>query len=487
LFGMTNSVPHPRRWLILFIVLAAEIMDLLDSTIINVAAPTIRADLGGTTTTIQWLAAGYTLAFAVMLITGGRLGDILGRRRMFLVGAAGFTAASTLCALAPSVGVLIAARVAQGALGAIMIPQGLGVIRAVFPADELTAAFGAFGPVMGLSAVCGPILAGGLIGADLLGTGWRMVFLINLPLGLLALAGAARVMPESRASHAPRLDGGGMALVTVGALLLIYPLVEGRELGWPLWTFAMMAAAVPAFGLFALYERTRDGSPLIEPGLLRNRAFTGGLAVTVAFFSAMAGLMLVFSLCVQLGLHYSALHAGLALAPWALGTAIGAGLSGAVLGPRFGRRVLHAGLAVLVAGVAAIVMTLHLSGAAVSAWDFAPAMFAAGFGMGLAIAPMFDIVLAGVAEHEAGSASGVLNAVQQCGSAIGVAVVATVFFDLLNGGHSFVGAMERSAWLSAGLFAATFALAFLLPRRAREEAVAPAAGTRGDQVVAGAA
>ena len=449
------AAPYRWRWLVLAIVLAAEIMDLLDSTVVNIAAPTIRKDLGGTYSAIQWIAAGYTLAFAVMLVTGGRLGDIVGRRRMFLIGAAGFTISSVLCAFAQSPEMLIGSRVLQGALGAIMIPQGFGVIKMIFPVSELAAAFGAFGPVMGLSAVCGPILAGGLIDANWFGTGWRMIFLINLPLGLLAFLGAARFMPESRASRATRLDLVGMLLVTAGSLLLVYPLVQGRELGWPAWSYAMMVAALPVFGIFVWYERRRESSPLIEAGLFAKRAFSGGLAVIMGFFGAMLGFLLVFGLFLQVGLGYGPLPAGLAMAPWAIGTAIGAALSGAALGPKFGRKVIHAGLLAMIVGFAGTWYTLVHYGVTTSAWATAPAVFVTGFGMGLVVAPLFSVILAGVAEHEVGTASGVLNAVQQLGAAVGVAVVGTVFFGLLGTQAASAAASQaptvRAALVTAGV------------------------------------
>lgn len=449
------ATPYRWRWLVLAIVLAAEIMDLLDSTVVNIAAPTIRKDLGGTYAAIQWIAAGYTLAFAVMLVTGGRLGDIVGRRRMFLIGAAGFTISSVLCAFAQSPEMLIGSRVLQGALGAVMIPQGFGVLKMIFPASELAAAFGAFGPVMGLSAVCGPIMAGGLIDADWFGTGWRMIFLINLPLGLLAFLGAARFMPESRAPHKPRLDLVGMLLVIAGSLLLVYPLVQGRELGWPVWSYAMMIAALPVFGIFTWYERRRESSPLIEAGLFAKRAFTGGLAVIMGFFGAMLGFLLVFGLFLQVGLGYGPLPAGLAMAPWAVGTAIGAALSGAALGPRFGRTVIHAGLLLMIAGFAGTWYTLYHYGVTTSAWATAPAVFVAGFGMGLVVAPLFSVILAGVEDQEVGTASGVLNAVQQLGAAVGVAVVGTVFFTLLGSQAGGAAASQtpavRAALVTAGV------------------------------------
>src|SRR5690242_13042334 len=210
------------RWVVLAIVLVAEIMDLLDSTVITIAAPTVRAELGGGTATMQWWAAGYTLAFGVFMIVGGRLGDIFGRRRLFIVGISGFTLASAACALAPSPDALIATRVLQGAFGALLIPQGLGVIKNVFPPKEMGGAFAAFGPVMGLAAIAGPILAGWLVTADLLGTGWRMIFLINVPLGLIGFAGALRFMPESRSSTRIRLDPAGVVLISAASLAIIY-------------------------------------------------------------------------------------------------------------------------------------------------------------------------------------------------------------------------------------------------------------------------
>src|SRR3954462_5064225 len=224
------------RWIVLAIVLVAEIMDLLDSTVNTIAAPTVRSELGGSTASMQWWAAGYTLAFGVLMIVGARLGDIYGRRRIFLVGIAGFTLASAACALAPSPDALIATRVLQGGFGALLIPQGLGVIKNVFPPKEMPGASAAFAPVMVMAAIACPILAGWLVTADLLGTGWRMIFLINVPLGVIGLFCAPRFMPEAKAATPGKLDPLGVGLISAASLALIYPLVQGRELGWPLWT-----------------------------------------------------------------------------------------------------------------------------------------------------------------------------------------------------------------------------------------------------------
>ncbi|MBA3339674.1 MAG: DHA2 family efflux MFS transporter permease subunit [Geodermatophilaceae bacterium] len=459
--------PNPRRWWILAVVLVAEVMDLLDGTIVNIAAPSIQADLGGSNSVLQWTIAGYTLAFAVMLITGGRLGDIVGRKRMFVIGAAGFTLSSVACGLAPSVDLLLVARVAQGLFGAALIPQGLGMIKAVFPSKELPMAFGLFGPVIGLSAVAGPILGGFLIDADLFGSGWRSVFLINIPFGIAAIVGAVALMPESRSPKAARLDPFGVVLISAAAFGLIYPLVQGRELDWPAWCFAMMAAAVVLFGAFVLYERRSD-SPLIEASLLRNRAYTSGLFVIAAFFAALIGFMLIFSVFIQIGLGYSPMDAGLTLAPMSLGMAIGAGLSGALLAPRFGRRILHVALMVIVVGIAGVWLTLEIGDGQFSGWDFAPAMFVIGIGSGLAVAPLFDIILAGVQQQEVGSASGVLTAVQQLGTSIGVAVVGTLFFQLLPT-DGFLDSMQSALWVVAALFVLALPLVFLLPKKAEHE------------------
>jgi EmrB/QacA subfamily drug resistance transporter len=463
-----EPAPYRWRWVVLAIVLIAEIMDLLDSTVITIAAPTVRESLGGGTATMQWWAAGYTLAFGVFMIVGGRLGDAFGRRRVFLIGIVGFTAASAACALAPSPDALIATRVLQGGFGALLIPQGLGVIKTVFPPKEMGGAFAAFGPVMGLAAIVGPILAGWLVAADLLGTGWRMIFLINVPLGLAGLAGALRFMPESRSPQRVRLDPLGVALISAASLCLIYPLVQGRELGWPAWTFALMAGGIALLAVFAAVERRSGEDALIAPSLLRNHAYTSGLIVGIAFFAAFAGLMLVVSLFMQLGLRFSPEHAGLSLVPMPVGAAITAGASYALM-PKFGRRVVQAGLLIATVALGGLAAIVAHEGLALSSWEMAPALFVFGVGLGFVFGPLFNVILGGVADHEVGSASGTLNAVQQLGNSIGVAVLATIFFSIVDHGHSSPTAMTRTVLISAGLFVAAFALSFLLPREARME------------------
>ncbi|MFJ4670376.1 MFS transporter [Kitasatospora purpeofusca] len=489
----TPSTGYRLRWAGLAVILAAEVMDLLDTTIVGVAAPAVRQDLGGSDARIQWITASYTLAFAVLLITGGRLGDLLGRKRLFVLGAAGFTLASVLCAAAPGAGTLIAARTVQGLFAALLIPQGLGLIKAMFPPKELGAAFGLFGPILGLSSVLGPTLGGYLTGADWFGLGWRAVFLINLPVGLLAVFAAGRILPadadtadpatadRATADHATgagagadtrtgRIDPVGVLLLGLAVLLLVYPLVQGRELGWPLWTFLSMAASVPTAWLFTVQQRgvlRRGGTPLIEPSLFGKRAFVSALATGLVFFAALSGLMLVFTLHLQLGLGWTPLHAGLSMIPLSIGVVVGAVLSGALLAPRYGRRVLHLGMVLAAAGALGLWATVDRADGLTS-WQPAPALALAGLGLGLIMAPFFDIALAGVEESETGSASGVLNAQQQLGGSMGVALLGTAFFGWART-DGFGHAAGLTYGLVAALLAAAFVIAFLLPRQARPD------------------
>ncbi|WP_049565371.1 MFS transporter [Nonomuraea sp. SBT364] len=464
--------PYRWRWIALFVILAAEVMDLLDALVTTIAAPTIQRELGGSGSMVQWLGAGYTLAMAVGLITGGRLGDLYGRKRMFVIGALGFTAASLLCGISMSPEMLIASRVLQGLCGAVMIPQGLGLIKEMFPPHELGKAFGMFGPVMTISSVGGPVLAGWLVDADFFGTGWRMIFLINLPIGLAAALAAIRFLPEWRTADATRLDLAGMLLVSAAAFLLIFPLIQGRELGWPAWSFASMGASLVMFALFGRYEvrRVRAGKdPLVTPGLFRKRAFTGGLVAGLAFFSGLMGLGLVFALYTQIGLGFSPLKAGLTGLPQALGAVLGFGLAMSGLQERLGRGLLQIGTAVMAAGAVVLASTIQLAGAGIGPWHLAPGLALIGVGMGLAMAPFFDIVLAGVEPRESGSASGTLTAVQQLGGALGTALLGTLFFNLLAAHWEFGGAMRATIWGVVGLLAVTFGLSFLLPLKARPD------------------
>jgi EmrB/QacA subfamily drug resistance transporter len=457
---------NPLRWFVFAVVIAANMMDLMDATIVNVAGPSIRDALGGSASALQWLSAGYTLAFAVFLITGARLGDMFGRRRLFLIGSAGFTAMSAACALAPSTTVLIGLRMAQGAFGALMIPQGFGMLKEVFAEEEMGKVFAAFGPVMGISMLAAPILAGALVEANLFGSGWRLVFLINVPIGIVTLAIGLRVLPRTVAHPGIKLDRVGMVLVGLALVAIIYPLIEGREAGWPAWTFAMLAAGAALLGAFVLWERRHKGDALIEPGLLKNRTYVTGLAVALALFGAFGGLLLCVSLFTQLGEGYSPIHAGLTLVPMVIGMVVGMAGSFALV-KRLGRYLINLGAVLVAAG--AVLLAVTITGAdSVSTWDLAPGLALIGIGAGGSLGQLFDFILAGVAMDEVGSASGVLEAVQQLASAIGVAALGTIFFSAF-GGNLPTHALAITAWACLAPLALAFLLAFRLPMQAREE------------------
>ncbi|MER7858863.1 MFS transporter [Amycolatopsis japonica] len=459
-----SAKPYRWRWPALFVILTGSVMELLDMTVTSIAGPVMRASLGGGTAMIQWLGVAYTLAMVSGLLTGGRLGDIFGRKRMFLIGAIGFVAGSLFCAVAVNPEMIITARVVQGLFGAAMVPQGLGMMKEMFAGKELQSAFGMFGPVMGLAAVGGPILAGWLVDADLFGTGWRMIFLINLPIGALAVLAAIKFLPESRPGGSLTLDIPGALLATTGALLIVFPLVQGREYGWPLWTFAMMAAAVVVFGVFAWFEKRksrRGGDPLVEPSLFRKRSFLAGMATGTIYFAAFSGFGLVFTLYLQLGLGFSPLKAGLTGVPMSLGMIVGMGLVQAVR--KHGRKVLHTGALIMTAGVVALLLLL---GPETGPWLIAPALLVVGIGSGLIMGPYFEIALSGVEPAEAGSASGALTSLQQVGGALGLALLGTVFFDA--GTADPTAAAQRTFWVVAVMVMLTFAVGFLLPKRIRD-------------------
>jgi MFS family permease len=328
---------------------------------------------------------------------------------------------------------LVASRALQGAMAAVMIPQVISIIQASFPPGERGAAFGAYGAVAGLASAAGPLIGGLLIRGDLFGLGWRQVFLVNVPVGLLALVTAALVVRESRSEHPLRLDLAGVAIVTLGLLLLVYPVVEGRDLGWPAWTFASMVASVPVLIVFAFWERRKaqkDGSPLVPPALFRERAFVAGLLVNLIFFLGVGSFFLVLALHLQIGLGFTPLHAGLTILPFSLGGVVASGIS-VQLAPKVGRWVLAAGALLMAAGVAGLIFAFSTFGMGTGTWEMLPALLAAGFGMGLILPPLVDVILAGVPVGDAGAASGVLSSTNQLGNAVGVAIIGVIFFGLL--------------------------------------------------------
>ena len=457
------AAPDSRRWFALVVVLAAAFMAVMDFFIVNVSVPAIQAQLHASYAEIQFVIAGYGLAYAVGLITGGRLGDIYGRKRIFIIGLAAFTLTSGLCGTAPTAHALIAARVAQGLAAAAMFPQVLSIIRVAFPSHEQSKAFGFFGTTLGAASAAGPLLGGILIRFDPFGLSWRPVFLVNLPIGLCALFAAHVLLEESRASRPLRLDLGGMAMVTAGLALLIYPLIFGRASGWPLWAWASMLFSVPAFLAFILYEIRKsrlDGSALVELSLFKHIEFSSGLLFTSVFSTGISAFFFMLTLFLQTGLGLSPLEAGLMFAPFAFGF-----MSAAALSPKLtlllGKRVLQTGVAAMIMGILlllVIVPNIANEGAAY----LIPALFIYGSGQGLVMASLYAIILPAIPAEHIGSASGILTTVQQTSFALGVAVIGGWYLNKV-GAHGtrmdFFSAFPLALRVNIGVLVVAFAVA----------------------------
>lgn len=465
-----QPTPYRWRWVAFSTAVAAMVIDRLDATAVNVAAPAIQANLGGTYADLQWTAAAYTLAMAVTLLIGGRLGDMFGRKLMLLAGVAGFTVASVACAVSVSVDMLIGMRALQGVFAAAMLPQVFALVRDIFPPNEQRRAWVVLGPLIGLATVLGPVVGGLITNIDPQGVGWRLIFLINLPIGIVVVLVGARLIPKTPPTvKSRRLDLLGVLLAGAGMFLLVRPLVQGREPQWPLWTQVMLIGAIPVLALFGWHQvrMKRTGNPpLVEPAPFRRRSFVSGIVFALAFLMALGGFVLTFSVFVQLGLGYTPLEASLATLPWALGAFIGSMVSAALVF-KLGRGIVLSGLALMGGGLLWLSLVIDSSGADVNALDFALPLLIGGVGVGMVFVPMFDIILGGLANHEMGSASAVLKAVQQLGLALGVAVIGTVFFGLL-GSHAdrvtdFLHAARHTSLAAVAMIVVALLLGFWLP------------------------
>ncbi|MFF3026044.1 MFS transporter [Microbacterium sp. NPDC057944] len=467
----TTEPPYRWRWAILGVMLAAEIMDMLDATIVNVAGPSLETSLGVTPLGLQWVIGGYALALGAGLILGGRLGDRYGRRPMFLLGLTVFTAASLACSLAPSPETLIAFRLVQGAAGALLLPQGLGLLRENLSGAELATAFGVFGPALGLGGILGPVIGGGLIEADLFGLGWRSVFLVNLPIGIAALIVAWRILPKRSGDRRVTIDPVGGALIILSSGLLVLALTFGPELDWPVWAWVCVVVGALGFVVFGWQQHSllrRGGVPLVTATMFTRRAYTFGLVGIALFFSSLTGTQLVLTLFLQQGNGFTAGEAGLGNLPLAIGSAIGGALSGAWLAEKIGRSVLQLGAVTQLAGTALLWFELQQPGD-FSIWGIAPGIVLFGMGGGAIIAALFSTILAAVKDDEIGSASGVLTAVQAIASAVGVAIFASVFFDAAGSG-SPSEAFQHTFIVPAITLTIFVAVSFAFPRTTREDA-----------------
>ncbi|MEV4474697.1 MFS transporter [Nonomuraea sp. NPDC049504] len=463
--GPPATASSRRMWAILGLVLLADALDMIDATVTNIAAPTITAELHGGEGLIKWLGSAYMLAMGVLLVVGGRLGDKYGQRRLFLIGISGFTIASAMAGLSPNPTLLILARGAQGAFGALLIPQGMAIMTKTFSRDMLTKAFALFGPLLGAASVGGPILAGFVIDADIAGLSWRPIFLVNLVLGGLGLVLAVRLLPHDDGDASTGVDGVGSGLLAATMFGLLLGLVEGSSNGWTTIPILSIIAGLAFLAAFARRQSTAT-DPLLKPSLLRNRGFSSGLLTGLIVFAATTGLVYVLSLFMQQGLHASARDASLGLLPMTVGIIVAAGACMALI-KKLGRTLIFLGLAIILIGCGWLLVLVTGSGTDLSLWTLAPAVFLTGLGMGACYGTIFDIAIGDIDPDEAGSASGSLSAIQQLAAGIGSATVTSVFFQSTASGLGH--AMTTSLIVVVALTAITVPAVILMPRRAPEE------------------
>ncbi|MFK7852687.1 MAG: MFS transporter [Granulosicoccus sp.] len=454
-------VPDPRRWAAMAVLFLASFMNVLDVSIVNVALPDIRHRLGASSTELQWVLAVYVLAFAAGLLPFGRFGDVLGRKRLFMLGLSGFTLGSLMCGVASTIEILIIARLFQGIAGAMMVPQVLAIVHVIFPANEKPRAFALFGTVTSLGAVMGPLVGGALVSADIADTGWRSIFLVNVPFGLLALVAGQRLIPNQPSDRTIGADPLGMALFAITIMLLVFPLIEGRDLGWPWWSFAMMAAALPMALAFRRWQDIRARRALAEllpATLLAEYEFVVGIALVTLFFSGIPGLFLILAVFFQSGFGFTAFQSGLATLPFPVGVMLAFAVTGHI-GPK--RPVIRVTIGALLLAIGMLILQLMLRriGTSIDVFYFAVPLLICGAGTAITIASLFQSVLAAVAGADAGAGSGALQSFQQIGSALGIALVGQIFFSTLSTEALSTEVIASTAYVEATVAATWYPIA----------------------------
>ena len=465
--------PAGHGWEAVSIVLVGAFMALIDTTIVNVALPSIRTGLHASSASLEWIVSGYALAYGLALVPGGRAGDRFGHKRLFLIGLTIFTLASVACGISQTQGQIVAARIVQGLGAGLFFPAISATIQHAFTGPARSKAFGVLGAVIGVSTAMGPLLGGIIIAAAGTADGWRWVFGVNLFIGAVAIPMAAWRLPAARAHTRRSFDPVGLVLLTGGLLLLLIPLVEGQQDGWPAWTWVCFGCCLVVFVLLAAWELRSDrrgGDPLLKPGLLRQTSFSAGAIFAVAFFGGFSSVFFTLSILWQAGLGHSALVTGLVIAPFSVGTLIAAANSDK-LSARLGRMVLVLGCTMVLAGLGLTILVLHLTAPATSGWALAGPLLLAGLGTGMTIAPNQDFVLATVPRQEAGTASGILGTSQRLGTAIGIAVIGTVLFGTLRfvpgpdaGANAFSHSAQLALLANLGFVALALVLVLALPR-----------------------
>jgi EmrB/QacA subfamily drug resistance transporter len=463
-----DHTPDPRRWRALWVTLTAGFMSLLDVSIVAVALPSLREGLGASPAAVQWVVSGYALTFGLALVPAGRLGDAYGRRRLFLVALAGFVACSAAAGAAPSIGMLVAARLAQGIAAGTLAPQNSALIQQLFRGAERGRAFGLFGATVGISTAAGPVLGGLIIGLAGGPGGWRWIFFVNVPIGIVALVLAARLLPRGTTRRRGHIDLVGVALLGAGVLSLMLPLVQAesgglRRLSW------LIAAGMVLVVLFTRWERRvvgRGGAPLLDPRLVTHTpGYATGAALGTVYFVGFSGIWLVFALFFQTGLGWTPLQSGLAVTPFALGSSTSAVFGGRLVG-RFGRRLTVVGLTGVLLGIGAAALILRSAPSVDVGWALAPALLLAGLGGGLVISPNVTMTLREVPVEMAGSAGGALQTGQRFGAAIGTATLPGLFYLLLGStGNDFRTAVAVALGAAVVGVAAALVIAVVELRR----------------------
>lgn len=463
-----------HAWRAVAVVLVGAFMALLDTTIVTVALPAIRAGLHASPAALEWVVAAYALAYGLTLVPAGRAGDRFGHKPLFLMGLTVFTLASLACGLSRSQGGIVAARAVQGVGAGIFYPAISATIQLSFTGPARSKAFGALGATIGAAIAVGPVLGGLIIAGSGVGDGWRWVFLVNLFIGAVAAPAAAWLLPSGQSRVPRRFDPAGAGLLSAGLLLLLIPLVEGQQENWPSWCYACFGGCAVAFALLAWWE-TRAGrvgrDPLLKPGLLAQPSFSAGAIFAVVYFAGFTSVLFTISLLWQSGLGRSALMTGLIAVPFSFGSLASAAVSGK-LSAMMGRMVLTTGCAMVGIGLALTALVVHLTAPAPGGWELAGPLLLAGLGSGMVIAPNQDFVLARVPSQDAGTAGAILGTAQRVGSAVGIAVIGAVLFGSLHvrpGPDAAAVAFSQAAPIallaSAGLIVAALVLVLALPRQ----------------------